>query len=86
MTWGFGRITLTFSLVGMLVAAAVSFALPVRYLSRAVITLTPANEPTRDLAETVLKLTVLNKELLGSLIQQHDLYQRERVRVPFLKT
>lgn len=86
-TWGFGRITLACSVAGILVAAAVSFALPVHYLSRAVLTVTPANgsipagETTRSLLNN-MERNVFSQESLTSIVQEHNLYPRERALMP----
>jgi hypothetical protein len=82
MTWTFGRITLAVSLAGALVAGAVSFAVPAHYVSRAVVTANPADEATRGTADNVLKQTVFNREILTALIQDDNLYRRERARMP----
>jgi len=82
MTWNFGRITLAVSLAGALVAGAVSFAVPAHYVSRAVVTAKPADEATRGTADNVLKQTVFNREILTALIQDDNLYLRERARMP----
>jgi len=65
------------------VAGAVSFAVPAHYVSRAVVTAKPADEATRGTADNVLKQTVFNRETLTALIQDDNLYQRERGRMPF---
>ena len=86
-TWSFGRVTLACSVAGILVAAAVSLALPVHYLSRAVLTVTPANgsiptgESTRSLQKN-MERNVFNRESLTSILQEHNLYPRERARMP----
>jgi len=82
MTWNFGTITLAGSLAGVLVAGAVSFAVPAHYVSRAVVTARPADEVTRGTADDVLKQTVFNREVLSALIQDDNLYPRERERIP----
>jgi hypothetical protein len=81
-TWTFGRITLACAVAGMLVAAVVSFVLPVHYLSQATLIVTPADESTRGLPNNLMERSIFNREVLASLIQAHSLYPRERTRVP----
>jgi uncharacterized protein involved in exopolysaccharide biosynthesis len=81
MTWNFGRFTIAGSLAGVLVAGAVSFAVPAHYISRAVVTAKPADEATRGTADNVLKQTVFNREVLTALIQDDNLYPHERSRM-----
>jgi uncharacterized protein involved in exopolysaccharide biosynthesis len=79
-TWSFGRIMLACSLVGILVAAAVSFAVPVHYLSQAVFTATPASEFTLDTLKDLTR-NISSRESLNPVIQEHNLYARERARM-----
>jgi polysaccharide biosynthesis transport protein len=83
MTWNFGRFTIAGSLAGVLVAGAVSLAMPSHYVSRAVVTAKPADEATRGTANNVLKQTVFNREVLIALIQDDNLYPHERSRMSF---
>jgi uncharacterized protein involved in exopolysaccharide biosynthesis len=80
-TWRFGRITLACSVAGILLATAVSFVVPVHYVSQAVFTATPADESTRSLLND-LDRNIFSRELLTSIIQEHNLYPRERSRMP----
>jgi uncharacterized protein involved in exopolysaccharide biosynthesis len=86
-TWSFGRITLAGSLAGILVAAAISFALPVHYVSQTLVIVTPGDELTST-GESGHRLLsnlardVFSREYLASLVQEHSLYPRERVRMP----
>jgi uncharacterized protein involved in exopolysaccharide biosynthesis len=80
-TWSFGRIMLPCSLVGILVAAAVSFAVPVHYLSQAIFTATPASEFTLDMLKDLTR-NISSRESLNPVIQEHNLYARERARMP----
>jgi hypothetical protein len=66
---------------GILVATAVSFAVPVHYQSQAVFTATPADESTRRLLDN-LERSVISRESLAAVIEKHDLYPRERARMP----
>jgi hypothetical protein len=85
-TLGFGRITLACSVAGILVAAGISFALPVHYVSRTVLFVTPGDgltstgEPERRLVSNLAR-DVFSREYLASVIQEHNLYPRERARM-----
>jgi uncharacterized protein involved in exopolysaccharide biosynthesis len=86
-TWRFGRITLACSVAGMLVAAAIFFALPAHYVSQTVLIVTPADGPTstgesgRSLVSNLAR-DIFSREYLASVIQEHNLYPRERARMP----
>jgi len=86
-TWSFGRITLAGTVAGLLLAGALSLALPAHYLSRAVLILTPADEsalesePARRLLDG-MEQHLYSREYLASVIHEHNLYWRERLRMP----
>jgi hypothetical protein len=86
-TWTFGRIVLAGVVGGILMAAAVSVALPAHYLSQSFVTLmptdgsSPANESTRRLVSS-MEQNVFSREFLTAVIHEHNLYWRERVRMP----
>jgi len=86
-TWTFGRIVLAGVVAGMLMAAAVSVALPAHYLSQSFVTLmpsdgsSPTNESTRQLVSS-MEQNVFSREFLTALIHEHNLYWRERLRMP----
>jgi uncharacterized protein involved in exopolysaccharide biosynthesis len=86
-TWSLGRITLACSFAGMLAAAAISFALPGHYVSQTVLFVTPADGPTstnesgRRLVSNMAQ-DIFSREYLASVIQGHNLYPRERARMP----
>ena len=80
-TWTFGRIMLACCLAGILLAAAVSFAVPVHYRSQAVFTVTPASEFTLGMLKDLTR-RISSRESLNSVIQEHNLYARERARMP----
>ncbi|HKN62078.1 MAG TPA: hypothetical protein VJW93_12935 [Candidatus Acidoferrales bacterium] len=84
-TWSFGRITVAGSLAGVLVATAISFAVPLHYLSQSFVEVTPANgsapQSPRRLMDNVAQ-DVFSRDSLGSIIQEHNLYPRERARMP----
>jgi capsular polysaccharide biosynthesis protein len=78
--WGFGRVMFACSVAGILVAAVVSFTVPVHYDSQAIFTATPADESTRRVLNNV-EQNVLSRESLTSIIQGYNLYPRERARM-----
>jgi hypothetical protein len=80
--WGFGRVTIGCSVVGILAAAAVSFMAPVHYESRSIFTAMPADESTRRVLNNV-EQNVLSRESLTLVIKEHNLYPHERARLPF---
>ena len=85
-TWSFRRIVFACSLAGILAAAALSFALPVHYLSKSVLTVTPSddfapgNESAILLVNSVVR-NVVSRESLSSIILQRGLYPRERAHM-----
>lgn len=84
-TWSFGRITLVGSLAGVLVAAAISFAVPLHYLSQSFVEVTPVNgsvpQSPRHFMDNVAQ-DVFSRDSLGSIIQEHNLYPHARARMP----
>jgi hypothetical protein len=84
-TWSFSKITLASSLAGILVAAALSFAVPVHYLSHVAVTVTRAegSAPESTLVQVDnVERYAFSREALASIIQEHNLYPRERARMP----
>jgi hypothetical protein len=84
-SWSFGRTTLAGSLAGILVAAAISLAVPVHYLSQSFVEVTPAEgsapQSARHWMNNVAQ-DVFSRDSLGSIIQAHNLYPRERACMP----
>jgi hypothetical protein len=86
-TWSFERVTLAGSVAGLLLALALSLALRAHYLSQAVLILTPANESiladesARHLVDS-MEQNLYGRDLLASVIYEHNLYWRERLRMP----
>jgi hypothetical protein len=86
-TWNLGRITLAGLLAGILVSAAISFALPAHYLSQMVLELTPsdgsalAGESASRLVDS-MEQNLYSPKYLASVIHAHNLYWRERLRMP----
>jgi hypothetical protein len=86
-TWSFGRIVLTCSVAGILVATAIIFALQVNYASQAVLWVTPRDGSTstgesgRSLVSNLAR-NIFVREYLASVIQEHNLYPGERARKP----
>jgi hypothetical protein len=86
-TWNFGRVTLASTVAGILVAVALSLASPAHYLSQAVLTFTPADEsvPADESARRLvdrMKQNIYGRDYLASVIHEHNLYWRERLRMP----
>jgi capsular polysaccharide biosynthesis protein len=77
-SWGIGKVTVACAVVGMLAAAAISFAMPVHYLSKALLTVTPADESTPEAANDAMRRSIFNRDILASVIENHQLYARER--------
>jgi hypothetical protein len=89
-SWSVMRITLACSILGALTAAALSFTVPPQYISQTLVGVTePATPPAattppdgvKQLLST-LRSSTLDREFLTSLIQQKNLYPRERTRMP----
>jgi hypothetical protein len=85
--WGFGRITLACTVAGTLMAAAISFAFPVHYASQTVLYVMPPAGSTlagksADRMVNNLEWNIFSRESLTSIILEHDLYPRERARMP----
>jgi len=88
-TWGSGRVTLASTLAGILVAVAVALflALPAHYLSQAVLIVSPADEsvPADESARRLvdrIEQNLYGRDYLASVIHEHNLYWRERLRMP----
>jgi hypothetical protein len=80
-TWNFGRITLAGAMAGIILAVAISIALPAHYISQAVLVLTPADESARHLVDR-MEQNLYGRDYLASVIHEHNLYWRERLRMP----
>jgi hypothetical protein len=88
-TWGSGKVTLASTLAGILVAVAVALflALPAHYLSQAVLIVSPADEsvPADQSAPRLvdrMQQKLYGRDYLASVIHEHNLYWRERLRMP----
>jgi uncharacterized protein involved in exopolysaccharide biosynthesis len=90
--WGFGRIAFVSAVAGGLIAAGVSFSLPDLWESQAVIKITPTripadaeqiaiNQSTYDRIQSI-EQTVESRTVLQTMINNFDLYPRERSRGP----
>jgi hypothetical protein len=86
-TWSLGGITLAGAVAGMLLAVAIAFALPAHYLSQAVLIFAPAdesalaNDSARRLVDS-MQQNLYGRDYLASVIHEHNLYWRERLRMP----
>ncbi len=84
-TWSFIRIILACSILGALIAAALSLIVPPQYVSQTVLTVTgSATAPEEGLMPFLSRLRdiTLDRSFLATLIQQKNLYPRERARMP----
>ena len=88
-TWTFTRIMLVSSFAGILAAIAISFAVPAHYVSQSLIEVTSHDDiATNDANAAVrrylidMKPNAFNRESLAQIIQQQNLYPRERTSMP----
>jgi uncharacterized protein involved in exopolysaccharide biosynthesis len=84
----FIRIVLPCTIAGALIAAAISFAIPPRYISQTLITVTesaPVTEADRKQVLLNLRDTTLDRGFLSSVIEKHNLYPTERATMPLDK-
>lgn len=75
--WTPAKITMAGALGGILAGAAIFFATPVHYLSQVVITLKPGDTSSLTLLADAQR-KICNRDSLASIIQEHNLYRRER--------
>jgi len=76
-TWSFGRIVTVCGIVGVLLAGAVAFSMPYQYRSTATLKMEPDSEVFDRLAQTAL-----TRNALTSVVNNFNLYPRERTRMP----
>ena len=89
-TWNLATISATTGLIGALVALGVSFVMPLRYASVAVLRISPPAQwgPTLEqgqaMKDSLMRLTniVESPASLVSVINSVDLYKDERARMP----
>jgi hypothetical protein len=86
-SWSLIRITLACSVLGTLIAAALSFAIPPQYISQTILTVNrsaplPVSEDGLKPILMRLRDIILDRNFLASLIQQKNLYPRERAHMP----
>lgn len=79
--WDFSGFLLAGSLLGLLGAGAILTARPTHYVSQSVIELRPDDQSALNVIDN-LDRDILSRESLAVLIQEHNLYARERVRMP----
>ncbi len=90
--WGSGRIITVAAVVGVAIAAAVSFSLPDQWQSQAVIKITPLqieesatqdaiNQSMYDRLQSI-EQTIESRTVLQTMINNFGLYPRERSREP----
>jgi len=92
----FIRIVLPCSIAGALIAIAISFATPPRYISQSTFIAIelhgPSNRGAREVTEDEAKRalsnwrdSILDRDFLASTIQKFDLYPHERAHIPLDK-
>jgi capsular polysaccharide biosynthesis protein len=79
--WGVGKTVLACSLAGIIVTVAIAFAIPVHYVWQGMLTVAPADESSLSVLDH-LGHDIFSRESLAEIIQQHNLYPRERARLP----
>jgi hypothetical protein len=79
--WGPGRFVLACSFAALLLASAIALAMPVHYVSRAMITVDPANQVSLRALDH-LGRDIFSRESLKALIQLDNIYARERAHLP----
>jgi hypothetical protein len=80
-TWSLSQITFASALFGLCLAVVTALALPAHYISRAVLSVEPADESAPNLTNALIQGNIFNREFLASLIQKHGLYPRDRIRM-----
>ena len=80
-TRGFSGITVACSLFGMVFAVLLSFTMPMRYQSLAIVQASPVADATGHLLQRATEVA-FTEEFLASVIQKDNLYSRKRARVP----
>lgn len=81
------KITLICSLAALLVAAAISLAVPAVYSSESILTFAPADgavvtEESSRLFLDDLAQSIFTRDYLASVVHDHNLYWRERLHMP----
>jgi uncharacterized protein involved in exopolysaccharide biosynthesis len=81
-TWSLIRITVAFSVLGVLVAVAIFFALPKQYVSHSTLIVESISVTANTVtANTVIQTIAFDREYLASIIQHCSLYPRDRGRM-----
>lgn len=80
-TWTPARMIVGFSILGTIVALAISFALPVRYVAQSRVLVTAADESAPVAANRLVQQSAFDRESLASIIQKYNLYPRDRGRL-----
>jgi hypothetical protein len=80
-TWPPARMIVGFSILGALASVAISFALPVQYVARERVLVTPADESASVAANRLVQQSAFDRQSLASIIQECRLYPRERGRL-----
>ena len=77
--WAFGGFLLAGSVAGLLVAGAALMAIPAHYVSQAVVEVRPGDRSSLRVIDD-LNQDIFSRESLAVLIEQHNLYPRDRAR------
>jgi hypothetical protein len=80
-TWSSVRTIAIFSILGTMVAVAISFALPEHYVSRSRFIVEPGDESALLMANRVVQESAFDRHALASLIRDYNLYPRDRGRL-----
>jgi len=87
--WGFGKTIFACSLGGIIVAAAITVAIPVHYVSQDMLTVIPADDTSLRVLDHLNGARyepsgrdIFNQESLGEIIHKYNLYPHERAHLP----
>lgn len=80
-TWTPARIIVVSSILGMIVAAAVSLALPKDYALQSKVIVETGDESALPTANRVIQQSLFDRQSLASIIEECNLYPRDRGRV-----
>jgi hypothetical protein len=85
-TWWPGKITIAFSILGVLVAVGIFFALPTRYVSQSTLfvertTLASGRESTSLTENTAIHDLVFDRDALALIIRRWNIYPSDRDRL-----
>ncbi len=76
-TWSFARIVALCGIAGLVLAGAIAFSMPYRYRSTATLRVEPDSKALESLTQAAL-----TRNVLTSIVNNFNLYPRERKRMP----